>query len=89
MKDCRAATRSKASFAGQMGTALEPIIKPLGYDWRIGIGLIGSFAAREVFVSTMSIVFNLGDEAGRTLCARLSRPRTGLTDVHCSRRWCV
>lgn len=53
----------KASFAGQMGTALEPAIKPLGYDWRIGIGLIGSFAAREVFVSTMSIVFNLGDEA--------------------------
>lgn len=54
----------KASYAGQMGTALEPVIKPLGYDWRIGIGLIGSFAAREVFVSTMNIVFNLGDEAG-------------------------
>ncbi len=53
----------KASFAGRMGTAIEPVIEPLGYDWRIGIGLIGSFAAREVFVSTMSIVFNLGDEA--------------------------
>nr|MBP6343960.1 ferrous iron transport protein B [Candidatus Omnitrophota bacterium] len=53
----------KTSYAGQMGTAMEPLIKPLGYDWRIGIGLIGSFAAREVFVSTMSIVFNLGDEA--------------------------
>ncbi len=53
----------KKSFAGQAGAILEPIIKPLGYDWRIGIGLIGSFAAREVFVSTMSIVFNLGDEA--------------------------
>ena len=51
------------SFAGQAGTLLEPVIKPLGYDWRIGIGLIGSFAAREVFVSTMSIVFNLGDAA--------------------------
>jgi len=50
------------SFAGQAGTLIEPIIKPLGYDWRIGIGLIGSFAAREVFVSTMNIVFNL-DEA--------------------------
>jgi ferrous iron transport protein B len=56
----------KMSFAGQAGTAIEPIIKPLGYDWRIGIGLIGSFAAREVFVSTMSIVFNLSDEAGET-----------------------
>jgi len=53
----------KHSYAGQAGVALEPIIKPLGYDWRIGIGLIGSFAAREVFVSTMSIVFNLDKEA--------------------------
>jgi ferrous iron transport protein B len=53
----------KQSFAGQAGTAMEPLIKPLGYDWRVGIGLIGSFAAREVFVSTMSIVFNLDKEA--------------------------
>lgn len=49
----------KASYAGQAGTFIEPIIKPLGYDWRIGIGLVASFAAREVFVSTMSIVFNI------------------------------
>ena len=53
----------KASYAGQAGTLIEPVIKPLGYDWRIGIGLIASFAAREVFVSTMSIVFNIGKEA--------------------------
>ncbi|MBI4309812.1 MAG: ferrous iron transport protein B [Candidatus Omnitrophica bacterium] len=53
----------KLSYAGQAGTFIEPAIKPLGYDWRVGIGLIGSFAAREVFVSTMSIVFSLGDEA--------------------------
>ena len=53
----------KHSFAGQAGTLMEPIIKPLGYDWRVGIGLIGSFAAREVFVSTMSIVFDIGDDA--------------------------
>lgn len=55
----------KQSFAGQAGILLEPALKPLGYDWRIGIGLIGSFAAREVFVSTMNIVFNIegdGDE---------------------------
>jgi ferrous iron transport protein B len=47
-----------------MGHALEPFIAPLGYDWKIGIGLIGSFAAREVFVSTMSIVYNVesGDD---------------------------
>ena len=47
------------SFAGQMGHAIEPAIAPLGFDWKIGIGLIGSFAAREVFVSTMSIVYNV------------------------------
>ncbi|MEO6243925.1 MAG: ferrous iron transport protein B [Opitutaceae bacterium] len=46
------------SFAGRAGHALEPIIAPLGFDWQIGIGLITSFAAREVFVSTMSVVFN-------------------------------
>jgi ferrous iron transport protein B len=47
------------SFAGRMGHAIEPVIAPLGYDWKIGIGLIGSFAAREVFVGTMSIVYSV------------------------------
>jgi ferrous iron transport protein B len=46
------------SFAGRAGHTLEPAIKPLGFDWQIGIGLITSFAAREVFVSTMGVVFN-------------------------------
>jgi ferrous iron transport protein B len=46
------------SFAGQAGHLLEPAIEPLGFDWQIGIGLISSFAAREVFVSTMGVVFN-------------------------------
>ncbi len=45
------------SFAGKAGHFIEPAIKPLGYDWKIGIGLIGSFAAREVFNSTMGIVY--------------------------------
>jgi ferrous iron transport protein B len=49
------------SVGGRMGHAIEPIIKPLGYDWKIGIGLIGSFAAREVFVGTMGIVYNIED----------------------------
>ena len=46
------------SFAGRAGHAIEPLIKPIGFDWQIGIGLISSFAAREVFVSTMGVVFN-------------------------------
>jgi ferrous iron transport protein B len=54
------------SFAGKMGRAIEPIIAPLGFDWKIGIGIITSFAAREVFVSTMSTVYNVGssEDAG-------------------------
>jgi ferrous iron transport protein B len=51
----------RRSLAGLMGQAIEPFIKPLGFDWKIGIGVIGSFAAREVFVSTMSTVYNVGE----------------------------
>ena len=47
------------SYAGYLGKYIEPIIKPLGYDWKIGIGLIASFAAREVFVGTMSTIYSL------------------------------
>lgn len=50
------------SYAGRLGHAIEPVIAPLGYDWKIGIGLIGSFAAREVFVGTMAIVYNVESE---------------------------
>src|ERR1700722_11312899 len=52
--------RLRYSFAGRMGRFFEPAIRPLGFDWKIGIGIISSFAAREVFVSTMSTVYNLG-----------------------------
>ena len=50
------------SAAGRLGHFIEPVIKPLGYDWKIGIGLIGSFAAREIFVSTMSTVYSIEEE---------------------------
>jgi len=49
------------SFGGQLGKALEPVIEPLGFDWKIGVGIVGAFAAREVFVSTMGLVYGLGD----------------------------
>src|SRR5690606_22179258 len=45
------------SYAGQMGKLIEPVIEPLGFDWKIGIALITSFAAREVFVGTMSTLY--------------------------------
>lgn len=49
------------SFAGMLGRAVEPLVAPLGFDWKIGIGIVASFAAREVFVSTMSTVYNVGE----------------------------
>ncbi|MEO8426866.1 MAG: ferrous iron transport protein B [Verrucomicrobiota bacterium] len=51
----------RQSFAGRMGHLIEPAIAPLGFDWKMGIGIIASFAAREVFVSTMSTVYNVGE----------------------------
>jgi ferrous iron transport protein B len=50
------------SVGGRLGHLIEPVIAPLGYDWRIGIGLLGAFAAREVFVATMGVVYGIGDE---------------------------
>lgn len=55
-----AGEKLRHSFAGYLGRAIEPVIAPLGFDWKIGIGLVASFAAREVFVSTMSTVYNVG-----------------------------
>jgi len=53
----------QGSFAGQTGKLLEPVIAPLGFDWKMGIGILSSFAAREVFVSTMSIVYSAANHA--------------------------
>ena len=51
------------SFAGRLGHGIEPLIAPLGFDWKIGIGIVASFAAREVFVSTMALVYDVGELA--------------------------
>jgi ferrous iron transport protein B len=50
------------SYAGKIGHLLEPVIAPLGYDWQIGIGIVSSFAAREVIVSTLAIVYGVGED---------------------------
>ena len=52
----------EASYAGVFGRAIEPAIRPLGFDWKIGIALLTSFAAREVFVGTISTIYSIGDE---------------------------
>ncbi|HEV7889850.1 MAG TPA: ferrous iron transport protein B [Pyrinomonadaceae bacterium] len=53
----------RQSYAGRIGHVLEPVIEPLGFDWKMGIGLVSSFAARETLVSTLSIVYNVGKDA--------------------------
>jgi ferrous iron transport protein B len=60
-EDEAAAARAQNSYAGQLGRWIEPVIAPLGFDWKIGIGVVGAFAAREVFVSTMGVVFGAGE----------------------------
>jgi ferrous iron transport protein B len=67
----------KDSYAGRLGHTIEPIIKPLGFNWEIGIGIIASFAAREVFVTSLSTVYNLedNDTESQTLVNRLKEKR--------------
>ncbi len=60
-------TSLENSYAGISGKAIEPAIKPLGYDWKIGIALITSFAAREVFVGTMATLYSVDEEDSKTL----------------------
>jgi len=58
-----ASKKLEHSFAGKFGKGIEPIIRPLGYDWKIGIALLTSFAAREVFVGTLSTIYSVEDES--------------------------
>ena len=58
------------SFIGIMGRGIEPVIRPLGYDWKIGIALIASFAAREVFVSTIATIYSIGGDPEDDLTIR-------------------
>jgi ferrous iron transport protein B len=66
------AAKLENSYAGILGKSIEPGIKPLGYDWRVGIALVTSFAAREVFVGTMATLYSVGeDEEGMLLRDKL------------------
>ncbi len=62
------------SFMGYMGKAIEPVVKPLGYDWKIGIAVLTSFAAREVFVGTLATIYSVGsdDENTNTIKQRMA-----------------
>jgi len=68
------------SFIGYAGKAIEPIVAPLGYDWKIGIGIISSFAAREVFVGTLATIYSVGSDEEETIKNRMAaevHPVTG------------
>jgi ferrous iron transport protein B len=63
------------SALGQIGRFIEPLVRPLGFDWKIGVSIVSSFAAREVFVSTMGTIYGVGADDGRTLEALPDRLR--------------
>jgi ferrous iron transport protein B len=60
------------SYIGTLGKIIEPVVKPLGYDWKIGIAVITSFAAREVFVGTLATIYSVGDESESTIAGRMA-----------------
>ena len=79
--DLIASHQIEVSYAGYLGKFIEPAIRPLGFDWKIGIALITSFAAREVFVGTMATIYSIGSESDefaiRDRLAREKNPVTG------------
>jgi len=67
-----ASQKLEYSFIGLTGRAIEPVIRPLGYDWKIGIALISSFAAREVFVGTLATIYSVGSDEEETIKNRMA-----------------
>jgi len=68
-----ASYKLRHSFIGYMGKGIEPVVEPLGYDWKIGIAVISSFAAREVFVGTLATIYSVGSEDEDTIKNRMAK----------------
>jgi ferrous iron transport protein B len=60
------------SYIGRIGHAIEPAVRPLGYDWKIGIAIVSSFAAREVFVGTLATIYSVGSDDEQTIKSRMA-----------------
>ena len=60
------------SYIGYMGKGIEPMVQPLGYDWKIGIAIVSSFAAREVFVGTLATIYSVGSDEDETIKNRMA-----------------
>ncbi|MGB2125433.1 MAG: ferrous iron transport protein B [Flavobacteriaceae bacterium] len=70
-----ASYRLEHSYIGILGKAIEPVIRPLGYDWKIGIALISSFAAREVFVGSLATIYSVGSEEETPIKNRMAQEK--------------
>ena len=83
IENARTAEDLRFSIAGRVGRTIEPLIAPLGFDWKMGTAMIGAFAAKEVFVAQMSIVYAMGetDEESQGLRETLARDYSPLTGV--------
>ncbi|MDR6299892.1 ferrous iron transport protein B [Mesonia maritima] len=67
-----ASVKLENSYIGMMGKGIEPIVQPLGYDWKIGIAIVSSFAAREVFVGTLATIYSVGSDEEKTIKNRMA-----------------
>jgi ferrous iron transport protein B len=70
----------ESSYIGHMGKAIEPVMEPLGFDWKVSVAVLSSFVAREVFVGTMATLYSVDDEDHATIRAQMARqvdPKTG------------
>jgi ferrous iron transport protein B len=90
IRDARRAEQLAYTLAGRIGHAMEPALRPLGFDWRIGTALVGALAAKEVFVAQMGILFAVAeqDEGAETLRARLRQAYTPL-EAFCLMLFCL
>jgi len=74
-----AAHQLQHSYIGIAGRAVEPVIRPLGYDWKIGIAILSSFAAREVFVGTLATIYSVGNDEEETIKRKMSKEKNSET----------
>lgn len=90
LENQRSAESLSYSAAGRVGHALQPLLAPMGFDWRIGTALIGAFAAKEVFVSQLGVVFSLGeaDDSSDSLRAQLRKSYSPLV-AFCIMLFCL
>ena len=75
-----ASYRLEHSYMGYMGKAIEPVVRPLGYDWKIGIAVLTSFAAREVFVATLATIYSVGNDEEETIKNRMAAEVNPITN---------